>query len=44
MVAALGALALKAVQPTVTGTWDYGGGTIKLQGSVAITFEIEPRP
>jgi hypothetical protein len=37
-----GRLTLKAVEPGVSGTWDYGGGTIKLGGKVDIQFEAAP--
>lgn len=35
-----GKLALRAVEPIIVGTWDWGGGMIKLVGKVDITFDI----
>jgi hypothetical protein len=32
-------LKMKITESKVTGTWDYGGGTIQLQGKVDITIE-----
>jgi hypothetical protein len=35
-----GRVSLKVTESTVSGTWDYGGGQIKLQGNVEITIEM----
>lgn len=37
-----GKLTLRAVDPVVTGAWDWGGGSIKLTGKVVIVFEVGP--
>ena len=36
-----GRLSLNAIAPTVTGTWDYGGGVIKLTGEVKVTISVK---
>jgi hypothetical protein len=33
-------LTLQALQPTVSGVWDWGGGTITLKGEVKVQFEV----
>jgi hypothetical protein len=37
-----GRLTLRAVEATVSGTWDWGGGSVALRGEVTATFVIEP--
>lgn len=36
-----GKVSLKVVAPSVAGTWDYGGGSIKLKGDAAIRIVVE---
>jgi Putative auto-transporter adhesin, head GIN domain len=36
-----GVVTLQTVEPSVSGTWDYGGGTIELGGKCKITFKSE---